>query len=101
MTSPLCQALAIRPREGVNLVQDLLCALILSLALAQAGGATTTIMLTKIIASQAQPPSADICTPRTTMTDTTITRTKAIPFLPPSLLQRQRKSASRNRELHQ
>jgi hypothetical protein len=34
MTSPLCQAQAIHPEEGVVLVQDLLCALILGLALA-------------------------------------------------------------------
>jgi hypothetical protein len=47
MTSPLCQAPAIRPEKGVDLVQDLLRALILGLALAQAAGAKTTIMLTK------------------------------------------------------
>jgi hypothetical protein len=55
MTSPLCQALAIHPEEGVDLVPDLLHALVLGLALAQAAGATTTIILTKMIASQAQP----------------------------------------------
>ncbi len=62
MTSPLCRALAICPKEGVNLVQDILCALILvlGLALAQAAGAMTTIMSTMMIASQAQPPSAGI-----------------------------------------
>jgi hypothetical protein len=55
MTSPLCQAPAICPEEGVNLVPDLLCALVLVLALAhaQAAGATTTIMSNKMIASQA------------------------------------------------
>jgi hypothetical protein len=53
MTSPLCQALAIRPEEGVNLVPDLLCALALVLALAQAAGATKTIMWNNMIASQA------------------------------------------------
>ncbi len=55
MTSPLCQAPAILPEEGVDLVQDLLHALVLSLALAQAAGATTIIMPTKMIASQVQP----------------------------------------------
>jgi hypothetical protein len=49
MTSPLCQAPAIHPEEEVNLVPDHLHAL--SLALAQAVGATTIIMLTKMIAS--------------------------------------------------
>jgi hypothetical protein len=44
MTSPLGQALAICPGEGVALVQDLLCALVLALALAQAAGAMTTTM---------------------------------------------------------
>jgi hypothetical protein len=44
MTSPFCQAWGIRPEKGVALAQDLLCALILGLALAQAAGATTTIM---------------------------------------------------------
>jgi hypothetical protein len=94
MTSPLCQALAICLEEGVHLVQDLLHALVLGLALAQAAGATATIMSIKMIASQAQPPSVGICTPRTTIMDITITRTKAIPFLPPSLLQWQRKVAT-------
>ncbi len=53
MTSPLCQALAICPEEGVDLVPDHLSTLVpaLGLALAQAAGATTTIMLTKMIAS--------------------------------------------------
>jgi hypothetical protein len=101
MTSPLCRARAIFPEEEVDLVQDLLCALVLGLALAQAAGATTTIMLTKMIASQVQPPSTSICTPRTMMTDITITQTKVIPFLPPSPLQRQRKSAPKNRKLGQ
>jgi hypothetical protein len=43
--------LAICPEEGVNLAQDLLCALVLGFALAQAAGATATIMSTKMIAS--------------------------------------------------
>jgi hypothetical protein len=38
-------------KKEVNLVQDLLCALNLGLALAQAVGAMTTIMSTKMIAS--------------------------------------------------
>ncbi len=58
MTSPLCQALAICPEEGVDLVPDHLCAL--GLALTQAAGATTTIMSTKMIASQVQLPSTGI-----------------------------------------
>jgi hypothetical protein len=79
MTSLLCQAPAICLEEGVNLVPDLLC----SLALAQAAGATTTIMSTKMIASRVQPPSTGIhpstciCTPRTTMTEITIAQTKS------------------------
>jgi hypothetical protein len=51
MTSPLCRALAICPEEGVDLVPDLLCALILVLALAQAAGAMKTIMSNNMIAS--------------------------------------------------
>jgi hypothetical protein len=51
MTGP--QALAICPKEGVDLVPDHLCALILvlGLALAQAARATATIMFIKMIAS--------------------------------------------------
>jgi hypothetical protein len=101
MTSPLCQAPAICPKEGVDLIQDLLCALVLGLDLAQAAGARTIIMSTKMIASQVQPSSAGICTPRTTMTNIIIARTKTIPFFPPSPLQMQRKSAPRSRESHQ
>jgi hypothetical protein len=63
MTSPLCQAPAIHLEEGVNLVPDLLCTLVLVLALAQAAGTTATIMLNNMIASQAQPPSVGIPTP--------------------------------------
>jgi hypothetical protein len=37
--------------KKVDLIQDLRCALNLSLALAQAAGATTTIMSTKMIAN--------------------------------------------------
>jgi hypothetical protein len=107
MTSPLCQALAISPEEGVNLVPDHLCTLSLALALAQAAGTTTTIMLTKTIASQVQPPSTGIhpstgiFTLRMMMTDITIAWTKGILSMPPSPLQRQRRSAPRNRELRQ
>jgi hypothetical protein len=77
MTSPPHQAPAICLEEGANLVQDLLCTLvlILGLALAQAAGAMTTIMSTMMIARQVQPPSAGICTPRTRMTGITIART--------------------------
>jgi hypothetical protein len=91
---------AIYSEEGVDLVQDLPCILVLGLALAQVAGAMATIISFKMIASQMQPPNAGICTMRMTMTDNIIPRTKTIPFLPPSLLQRQRKSAVRNRELH-
>jgi hypothetical protein len=102
MTSPLCQALAICLEEGVDLVPDLLCALVLVLALTQAAGAMTTIMLNNMIASQTQPPSVSICTPMTMMTDITIARIRAIPFFPPFPLQRQREViAPRNRESHQ
>ncbi len=51
IASPLCQAPAICLEERVDLVQDLLPALLLGLALSQAAGATTIIMLTKMIAS--------------------------------------------------
>jgi hypothetical protein len=51
MTSPLCQVPAICPKKEVDLIQDLLRALVLGLALAQAAQATTTIMSTKMIAS--------------------------------------------------
>ncbi len=87
MTSPLCQAPAICPEEGVDL--DLLHALALVLALAQAAGATKTIMSNNMITSQAQPQNTGVLTPRTMMTDITIAQTGAIAFLPPSLLQRQ------------
>ncbi len=92
MTSPLPRAPAICLEEGVNLVSDLLCTLVLvlGLALTQAAGATTIIMSNKMIANQAQPPSAGICTPGTMMMDITIAWTREILFLPPSLLQRQR-----------
>jgi hypothetical protein len=88
--------------KEVDLFQDLLCALNLGLALAQAVGATTTIMSTKIIANRAQPPSAGTHTSsRVTMADAFIALTKAILSLPPSPLQRRRRSAPRNRELRQ
>jgi hypothetical protein len=102
MTSPLCQALAICPEEEVDLVPDLLCALALVLALAQAAGATKTIMSKNMNASQAQPPNAGVRIPRMMMTDITIVLTRAIAFLPPSLLQTQREvMAPRNFESHQ
>jgi hypothetical protein len=102
MTSPLCQAPAICPEEGVDLVPDLLHALALILALAQAAGAMKTIMSNNMITSQAQPPNASVHIPRMMITDITIARARAIAFLPPSLLQRQREViAPRNRELHQ
>ncbi len=90
MTSPLCHALAIHPEEGVDLVPDLLRTLVLLLALTQAAGATKIIMLNNMIASQAQPPNAGVPILRTMMMGITIARTRAIAFLPPFLLQRQR-----------
>jgi hypothetical protein len=58
-----------------------------------------TIMSNNMIASQVQPPNAGVHIPRMMMTDITIARTRAIAFLPPSLLQRQREViAPRNRE---
>ncbi len=71
MTIPLCQALAVCPEEGVDLVPDLLCALIYVFALAQAAGATKTV-ISNNITSQAQPPNTGVCIPRTMMTDITI-----------------------------
>jgi hypothetical protein len=68
MTSSLSQVLAIHLERGVNLVQDLLHALNLVLALSQAVGAMNTITSTKMIASQVQPPSASTRTlPRARM----------------------------------
>jgi hypothetical protein len=102
MTSPLSQAPAICPEKGVDLVQDLLCALDLGLALAQAAGATTTIMSTKMTAGRIHPSSVGTCTPqRVTMVDAFIVLTKALLSLPPSPLRRQRRSSPRNRELCQ
>ncbi len=84
MTSP--QVPAICPKEGVNLVPDHLCALVLvlDLALAQAVGATATIMLIKTTASRVQHPSKGIhpstgtCTPPiVTTADAFIARTKS------------------------
>jgi hypothetical protein len=102
MTSSLPQAPAICPEKEVNLVQYLLLALNLGLALTQAAGSTTTIMSTKMTVGRIRPSSAGTCTPlRVTMVDAFIALTKAILSLPPSLFQRQRRSAPRNRELHQ
>jgi hypothetical protein len=99
MTSPLRQVPAIHPEEGVDLVPDLLCALALVLALAQAAGGMKTIMSNNMIASQVQPPNPGVRIPRTMMMDITIVRTRAVACLPPSLLQRQREViAPRNRE---
>jgi hypothetical protein len=93
MTSP--QALAICPKEGVDLIPDHLytLVLVLGLALAQAAGATATIMLIEMTTNLVQHPSKGIhpstgtCTsPRVTIADTFIARTKAILCLPPSIL---------------
>jgi hypothetical protein len=103
MTSPLCPVQTSHPEGGVAFAQDLLCTLVPGLILAPAAGAMTIIMWLKMNASQAHSPSAGICTLlRETMVDVSITVTRAIPFLPPSPLQRQRKvSAPTNRELRQ
>jgi hypothetical protein len=94
------QAHTVQMERGVDL--DLLHALALVLALAQAAGATKTIMLNNMIASRAQCLNAGVCTPRTMMTDITIAQTRAIVFLLPSLLQRQREViALRNRDSRQ
>jgi hypothetical protein len=93
---------AICPEEGVDLVPDLLCAPVLVLALAQAAGATKTIMLNNMIANRVQPPNAGVCILRTMMMNITILRTRAIAFSPPSLLPRQREViAPRNKESRQ
>ncbi len=100
MTSPLCLARATHLEKGVALAQDLICALVPSLDLAQAAGAMTTIMWLLMIASRARSPSVGIRNPRTTMTDITIAQTRTIPFLSPSPLQRQKKVCTpTNREL--
>jgi hypothetical protein len=106
MTSP--KAPAICPKEGVDLVPDHLRILVLGFALAQAAGATAIIMLIKMTASLVQHPSKDIhpstgtrTPPRVTTVDAFIAHTKAILCLPPSLLQKQRRSAPRNRESRQ
>ncbi len=100
MTSTLCQARAICLEEGVVLVQDLLYALVLGLALARAARATSTTMWLKITTGRVHSPSAGTCTPPRVMTaDVSIALTRAKPFLPPSPHQLRRKvSAPRNRE---
>jgi hypothetical protein len=86
--------------KGVDL--DLLRALALVLALTQAAEAMKTIMLSNMIASQAQRPNVGVCILRTMMTDITIAWTRGIAFLQPSMLQRQREViAPKNRELRQ
>jgi hypothetical protein len=103
MTSPLCQAPGICPEGGIDLVQDLLCALVLDLALAGAAGATTAIMLTKMTADQICHSSTGTCTPPRVITaDAFIALIRAVLFLPPSPPQLQREvSAPRNRKSHQ
>jgi hypothetical protein len=78
MTSPLCRVPEICPEEGVNLVPDLLRALVLILALPQSAGATKTIMSNNMIASRVQPPNTGVCIPKTMMMVITIARTRAI-----------------------
>jgi hypothetical protein len=108
MTSP--QAPAICPKDGVDLIPDHLCALVLvlGLALAQAAGATGTIMLIKTTASLVQHPSMGIhpsmgthTPPRVTTANAFIAWTKVILSLPPSPLRSQRRKAPRYRESHQ
>ncbi len=77
MTSPPSQAPAIHPEKEVDLVQDLLCALDLALALSQAARATTIIMSTKMTVGRIRPSSMGTSTPqRVMMVDVFITRTK-------------------------
>jgi hypothetical protein len=100
MTSPLHWALAVCPEKGVDL--DLLRALALVLALAQAAEATKIIMSNNMITSQVQRPNAVVWIQWMMMTGITIARTRGIVFLQPSLLQRQREIiAPRNWELGQ
>ncbi len=103
MTSPLCWAWTICPEEGVVLAQDLLCALVLNLALTWAAGATTITMWLRMTAIWVHSQSTGTPTPPRVMTaDVSIALTRVIPFLPPSLLQRGRKvRAPKNRESHQ
>jgi hypothetical protein len=100
MTSPLCQAWAIGPGEAV---EDLLCTLVLGLALAQAAGTAIITMWLRMTASRARSPSMGTCTPPSVMMgDVSIALTRAILFLLPSPLQWKRTvSAPRNRESHQ
>ncbi len=82
---------ATRPcNRKVALAQDLLLALIPILIWAAAAGATPTIMCLIMTASQADPSSTITHTPRMMMTDVSITLTRVILFLPPSLLQWQK-----------
>ena len=81
MTSPFCQVRAICLEEGVVLLQDLLRALVLGLALAQAAGATMTTMWPKMTAGRIHPSSMGTRTPpRVTMAEVSIALTRAIPF---------------------
>ncbi len=90
------------PEKEVAPVQGLLLALcsIVSLAWAAVTQAMLTIMCLMMTASQADPPSASTCTLlRTTMMDISIVPTRTILFLPPLLLQKQRRvSVPPNRE---
>jgi hypothetical protein len=82
--SPLHQARAIHPEEGVILTQDLLHTLVLGLALAQAAGATTITMWLRMTTSGARSPSAGTRTPLRVMTgDIFIALTRVKLFLPP------------------
>ncbi len=69
MTSPLCRAWAIRPKKGVILTQDLLCGLVLGLALAQAAGATTITMWLGMTPSHVRSPIMGTRTPPSVMTE--------------------------------
>jgi hypothetical protein len=79
MTSP--QAPAICLKKGVNLIPDHLCALVLvlGLAIAQAAGATATIMLIKMTASLVQHPSKGIHPSMGTRTPPRVTMAVASP----------------------
>jgi hypothetical protein len=77
MPSPLHQTRTPHPEKGVALIQDLLLPPVPVLALAQAAGATTTIMCLMMISRRAHHPSVGTCTPPRTLTmDISIALTK-------------------------
>jgi hypothetical protein len=103
-TCPCYHAQILCLEKGVAPVQGLLLAHAPVLALAQAAatGAMQTIMSPMMTSSQADPSSASICTLRIPTMDITIVPRKAVLFLPPLLLQKQKRtSVLPNRKLRQ